>query len=165
MTCNETLPAHPLNYSAGRTQRVQYLVLHYTAGDGDTARENCLRFHTVPGLKRSFHYFVDENGVWRSVREDDTARHVASNRYVHPFCRDENSLGISLCSRTDVNDNYYFRPETVDRAAALVLELMERYHVPPENVLRHFDVTEKLCPAPFVDSGRAWTRFLSLLGE
>ena len=29
------------NYRAGRTQPVRYIVMHYTANNGDTAQNNC----------------------------------------------------------------------------------------------------------------------------
>lgn len=57
------------NYSSGRTQPVRYIVMHYTANNGDTAKNNCDYYHRVGGLQASAHYFVDEHGVMQSVRE------------------------------------------------------------------------------------------------
>lgn len=45
--------------------------------------------------------------------------------------------------------------KTLAKAAALGRELMERYNIPLERVVRHFDVTGKHCPAYFMDS---WAR-------
>ena len=42
--CNAT------NYRAGRTRPVQYIVMHYTANNGDTAQNNCDYYHRVSGL-------------------------------------------------------------------------------------------------------------------
>ena len=37
---------------------------------------------------------------------------------------------------------------------------MKQYEIPVERVLRHYDVTGKLCPAPFVGRGQAaWETF------
>ena len=37
---------------------------------------------------------------------------------------------------------------------------MKQYEIPMGNVLRHHDVTGKICPAPFVNEGQAaWERF------
>ena len=33
----------------------------------------------------------------------------------------------------------------------LIKELMDKYNIPIDNVLRHFDVTNKLCPKPYID--------------
>ena len=35
------------NYRVGRTQPVRYIVMHYTANHGDTARNNCDYYHRV----------------------------------------------------------------------------------------------------------------------
>lgn len=35
----------------------------------------------------------------------------------------------------------------MERALALTRELMKKYNIPASNVIRHFDVTGKLCPA------------------
>lgn len=67
---------------------------------------------------------------------------------------------MELCSRKDADGLYYFTQETVDNAVTLVRELMKKYNVPPENVIRHYDVTGKICPAPFVGAGYdQWNEF------
>ena len=42
---------------------------------------------------------------------------------------------------------------------------MERYGIPAGNVLRHYDVTGKICPNPYVVDADAWTAFLAGLAE
>ena len=36
---------------------------------------------------------------------------------------------------------------------------MDKYNVPIENVIRHYDVTGKKCPEPYVRSGSKWRAF------
>ena len=43
------------NYRAGRTRPVQYIVMHYTANNGDTAKNNCDYYHRVGGMQASAH--------------------------------------------------------------------------------------------------------------
>ena len=95
----EFVSCDPSNYRAGRTQPVRYIVMHYTANNGDTARNNCDYYHRVGGLQASAHYFVDEHGAMQSVREGDTAWHCGARAYWHPECRNGNSIGIEMCSR------------------------------------------------------------------
>ena len=52
--------AHTSNFRVGRTQPVLYLVIHYTANNGDTAENNVKYFANNPNLAASAHYFVDE---------------------------------------------------------------------------------------------------------
>ncbi len=154
------------NFRAGRTQPVRYIVLHYTANNGDTAKNNCDYYHRVGGLGASAHYFCDEHGAMQSVRECDTAWHCgaeAGQRYWHPECRNSNSIGIEMCSRKRADGSYYIKPETVANAAALAREIMQRYGIDTDHVLRHYDVTGKRCPMPWVDDPAQWAAFLAML--
>lgn len=154
-------PVNPANYKKGR-RGVKYIVVHYTANNGDTARGNAVYF-SKNAVGASAHFFVDENGVYKSVPEGDTAWHcggkIVSERG-HAFfgkCTNACSIGVELCSRKN-KGGYYFAEKTMENAAALIAELMKRYDVMPRNVIRHFDVTGKNCPAPFVENA-AWERF------
>lgn len=150
------------NFTPGRSQNIAYIVIHYTANNGDTAKNNCLYFQNNV-VKASSHYFVDENEAVQSVQDSDTAWHCGASSYVHPTCRNANSIGVELCSRQDAEGTYYFLKETQQRAAELVRQLMETYGIPAENVLRHYDVTGKKCPAPYVENPAAWQSFLDRL--
>ena len=86
------LLAHASNYSKGRHTTIKYLVLHYTANNGDTALGNCQYFSNA-NRNASAHYFVDEKGVYRSVRDMNVAWHCGSmNGYKHKYCRNTNSI-------------------------------------------------------------------------
>lgn len=153
------------NYRAGRTLPVRYIVMHYTANNGDTARNNCDYYHRVGGLQASAHYFCDEHGAMQSVRECDTAWHCGARAYWHPECRNANSIGIEMCSRKRADGSYYIKPETVANAAALAKDIMQRYGIDIDHVLRHYDVTGKHCPMPWVDDPAQWTAFKDMLKQ
>lgn len=159
----EFVSCDPSNYRAGRTQPVRYIVMHYTANNGDTAKNNCDYYHRVGGLQASAHYFCDEYGAMQSVRECDTAWHCGARAYWHPECRNANSIGIEMCSRKRADGSYYILPETVVNAAALAREIMQRYGIDTDHVLRHYDVTGKRCPMPWVDDPAQWTAFKDTL--
>lgn len=149
-----------INYNSGSsTARIKYIVMHYTGNNGDTAWANTNYFKSV-NRGASAHYFVDENGIWQCVEDKDIAWHVGNDTYKHPSCRNNNSIGVEMCSRKD--GDYYFKDGTVSNAAELVKQLMKKYGVPIENVIRHYDVTGKICPAPYVNNS-AWQAFKSKL--
>lgn len=149
--------AHSGNYQPGRTQPIEYIVVHYTANKGDTAKNNVDYFaRTVTGT--SAHYFVDRNAVMQSVDEGDTAWHCGSDHPRHPYCRNSNSIGIEMCDSVDGV------PEDVrSLTAGLVRELMVKYGIDSGHVLRHYDVTGKRCPAPWVDNPAEWMEFKKML--
>lgn len=145
--------ARPENFRAGRKSPVEYLVLHYTANQGDTARGN-LDFFAREVTRSSAHYFVDRNEVCQSVPDGAAAYHVGGKTRKHPRCVNDNSIGIELC------DSAFSVPrETEKRALELARDIIRRYHIPPENVLRHYDVTGKLCPLPWVRDPAGWRAF------
>lgn len=154
------------NYRAGRTMPIEYIVIHYTANNGDTAKNNA-DYYASAKAGASAHYFVDENGIWQSVRDTDTAWAVGgTSRYKHPYCRNSNSISVELCSRNrngsgkPATDNgWYFKPKTVENAVCLTKELMKKYGIPAERVIRHYDVWDKICPAPFVNDPALWADF------
>lgn len=143
------------NYRAGRTAPVRYIVVHYTANKGDTAKNNADYFARAT-TKTSAHYFVDEKEVWQSVREKDTAYHCGAKSYKHPFCRNENSIGVEMCL-LDKSGN--IRTRTIDTALSVVRQLMAAYDIPIDRVLRHYDVTGKNCPRPMVENPQLWEDF------
>ncbi len=158
-------PCHTKNYRKGRRQAVKYLVIHYVGATGD-ARNNAKYYATTPGIGASAHYFVGHGPspeVWASVAEGDTAWHCGANRYVHPECRNDNAIGVELCCHKDAAGVWYFDAETVDAAVALCRDIVARYGIDKAHVLRHYDVTGKVCPAPFVHDESAWETFKTRL--
>ena len=156
--------ANEANFAQGRTQPIEFLVIHYTANNGDTVQNN-LDYFSCNAAGASAHYFVDENGYGQSVKDADTAWHCGASSYRHEACRNANSIGMELCSRKDSRGNYYFLDQTVYNAAALARQLMQTYGIDRAHVLRHYDVTGKQCPAPMVDNPTLWENFLNLLED
>lgn len=152
------------NYTKGRKQAVQYIVVHYTANNGDRAESNG-KYFQQPNRNASAHYFVDENDVVQSVKDSDTAWHCGAKNYKHNKCRNDNSIGVEMCSEKDGNGLYYINEETQKKALEVVKWLMGKYGVPLENVLRHYDVTGKLCPEPFVRNQVQWQDFKEKLAK
>jgi N-acetylmuramoyl-L-alanine amidase len=170
--------AHSSNFRKGRTNDIRYIVIHYTSNDGDTAKNNVDYYARTANLQASAHYYVDEKEVWQSVKEGDTAWHCGSQtNYKHEYCRNSNSIGIELCSRyngdikADKKANkvdykkYYFNAATLEKAVELTKELMAKYNIPVENVIRHYDVTGKVCPAPMVINELAWSKFKGMFAD
>ena len=163
MQINKLL-AHSSNYIKGRTGSIQYIVIHYTANNGDTAKGNC-NYFAAANKNASAHYFVDENDIYQSVEDSNTAWHCGTTGTYYSKCRNSTSIGVELCSRKDSKGNYYFMDKTVCNAVELVKTLMDRYNVPKEKVIRHYDVTHKICPAPFVNNTVAWGNFKKRLED
>ena len=70
-----------------------------------------------------------------------------------------------MCSEKDDKGQYYINEQTQNTAIKLIKVLMEKYNIPIENVLRHYDVTGKMCPEPFVRNEVQWLNFKKKLSE
>lgn len=153
--------ANSKNYKQGRNKRPEYIVIHYTSNQGDTAKNNADYFAREK-FGASAHYFCDENEIWQSVKDTDTAWHCGAKTYRHPDCRNANSVGVEIC----MNDKSgAVRQGSIDHAVQLVRALMDKYRIPKENVLRHYDVTGKYCPGPMVDDPALWAAFKQSLTQ
>ena len=141
----KTKIANKANYG-GKMASVKYIVIHYTANDGDTD-ENNGNYFANNIVKASAHYFVDDDSVTQAVPDDYIAYHCGTTgKYKHPTCRNANSIGIEICD--DVKDGkIYPSAKTIENALWLTKTLMKKYNIPQANVIRHYDVTGKLCPA------------------
>lgn len=146
--------------------QIRYIVIHYTGNDGDTA-ENNAEYYRRNVVEASAHYFVDDTMVVRSVPDLMTAWAVGGKKYasclstgggtMHGIVTNANSISVELCG-TMGDGTLRSSEKTLANAAVLTVELMKRYDIPPERVVRHFDVTGKLCPAYMVDADE-WIAF------
>lgn len=146
-----------------RLADIDYIVVHYTGNRGDTAKNNADYFARELTGQTSAHFFVDEREVWQSVPENHTAWHCGTKgTYYHPTCRNANSIGVEVCM---LDARGKVRQGSIDLAAELVRELMQKHGVPVDHVVRHYDVTHKDCPAPMVQNPALWQAFKEKLME
>ena len=148
--------ANKENYGGRRdTAKIKYIVVHYTGNDGDTDENNGKYFKNNK-VGASAHYFVDSDSVTQSVADNFVAWSVGGKKYAncnttgggkfYGKCTNENSISVELCDDVK-NGTVYPSKATIENAVALVKELMRKYKIPVANVIRHFDVTGKACPA------------------
>lgn len=149
------------NYGGKRTSPIEYIVIHYTSNLGDTAKNNADYFAREI-VKASAHYFVDESEVWQSVPDDRIAWHCggglqgSGGHAWYGKCKNANSIGVEICMQ---DKQGRLRQASIDRAAQLARELMAKYGIPADHVIRHYDVTGKMCPAPMVSDRALWAKF------
>lgn len=145
----KTQLAHRSNYGGKRTQKIEWIVMHYTANDGDSDESNGRYFQQPLNPVASAHYFVDDDSITQSVPDDYVAYHCGARTYKHPYCRNANSIGVELCDAKR-DGRVMATNKTIANAAELVYSLCKQYGIPYDHIIRHYDVTGKLCPAYWV---------------
>lgn len=158
----------PYNFTDKNSEaRIKYIVIHYVGALGG-AKANC-QYYAGRYIGASAHFFVGFDGeIWQAVETEDIAWHCGASSYKHADCRNSNSIGIEMCVRKRnaasmgaIDKDWYFEDATVEAAAELTRYLMDKYGVPASHVIRHYDVTGKICPNPYVynTTGHTWNEF------
>lgn len=160
------IPAHPTNTWSRNGTAWEYIVMHYV-GAVSTAINNGHYYGNEPNLGASAHFFTDEYNIVSSVPLSLAAGHCGVD-YSHgkaPFwdtgvySTNKRSIGIEMCCKKDKNGAWYIEPATVERTIPLVRWLMQEFNIPLDHVIRHYDVTWKCCPAPWVEHPNQWYDF------
>ena len=146
-----------INRTIAKNRKIEYIVIHYV-GAVSSAKNNVDYFYDKD-RQSSAHYFVDEKSIWQCVEDTNIAWHCGGAKKYFSNCRNSNSIGIELCCKKDKSGKWYFEDKTLENATELVRSLMNKYNVKFENIIRHYDVTHKVCPKPFVDDAKYWNKF------
>ncbi|MEN7434587.1 N-acetylmuramoyl-L-alanine amidase [Bacillus velezensis] len=157
---------------------VKKLVVHYTANPGASAANHYRYFgQTLPAQNRnlsekkqtfaSAHIFVDRTEAICIIPLNEVAYHANDvqqfvngqpYRGVAALKPNANflSIGVELCIEKDGT----FHPDTIARAEQACAELCKMYKLDPSNdIVRHYDITHKICPAPWVSNSKEFADF------
>lgn len=141
-------------YSRPGTQsdKIENIVIHYTANPGTTAEQNRNYFEGLKDSKKtraSSHFIVGLEGeIVQCVPTWEIA--YASNE------RNADTVSIETCHKTA--DGTYTNA-TYDSMVQLTAWLCEKFGLTEADVIRHYDITGKICPKYFVEDEDAWKQF------
>ena len=135
-----------------QTEKIRNIVIHYTANPGTTAMQNRNYFEGLKDSKQtsaSSHFVVGLEGeIVQCVPTWEVA--YASND------RNYDTVSIETCHPK--NDGAYTE-ETYDSLVYLTAWLCEKFQLTEEDLIRHYDITGKICPKYFVENEDAWEDF------
>ena len=147
----------PVNGAARRGEpmkKVTDIAIHYVGNPGTTAQAN-RNYFAQPDTQVSAHFLVGLDGeVLQNVPLNEVA--YCSNQ------RNDDTISIECCHPDDSGE---FTSATYESLVRLTRWLMEEYGLDTSQVIRHYDVTGKLCPKAFVEHPEEWERFLRALEE
>ena len=139
----------------GRT--IKYLAIHYTAGSSSKAGRARAVKHVFESRQASADFAVDDTEMvqfnpdlrnyycW-AVGDKKAAGAIAD-------ANNRNTISIEICSTlrkgtaaVPNHEGWEFTEAALANAARLAKILMRKYNIPIERVVRHFNITGKLCP-------------------
>ena len=140
----------------------KYIAIHYLGVVGQNNK--------VEAGGYGAHYYIYWDGtIYQAAKHDAILWQVGTAGYYtqkHPEARNSNTIGIELCVKCDGNASnpsdpyWYFTEETQEACVQLVKKLMQDLGIPASHVLRHYDIVNKHCPAPYVNNNKyktSWT--------
>ena len=141
---------------AKRSQTIKYIVCHYL-GVKSADNEN------LYGGGYGGHFYISRAGkiykaadpktavVWQCGGKIQGETQASAGSPAHQFyqkCTNYNSIGIECGVNND--SDWWFTEASQESYVYLVSKLMDEYSIPIDRVIRHYDVTGKNCPAPWV---------------
>ena len=144
----------PNEYSRPQTplKDINSLVIHYTANPGTSAENNRSYFEGLARKQTTYassHYIIGLEGeVLQCIPLNEVA--FASNH------RNNDSISIECCHEDETGK---FNEATYSTLVALTAALCMEFNLGEEDIIRHYDVTEKLCPLYYVENEEEWLQF------
>ena len=138
-------------------QKVDKIVIHYVANPGSTARNNRDYFDSLAdqdpqksGSSASSHFVVGLEG--------EVIQCIPVNEIAYANAPLNNTtVAIEVCHP---DDSGKFNDATYESLVDLTAFLCRQLKLTPGDVIRHYDVNEKLCPKYYVEHKDAWEQFL-----
>ena len=136
------------------THKLTGIVVHYTAEPGVTAKERRDYYEGLAeshAARASVNYIVGLEGeVVVCVPPGEVA--YASND------RNLDTISVEYCH---ADESGAVSEETYHSMVELIKQLCEKYSISTDDVIRHYDVTGKLCPKYYVEDQEAWDKLIS----
>ena len=142
---------------------IKYISIHYTAGGTSKAGTALGTRNVFLQRKASADFVVDDETIVRinpDIRNyycwavGDKKNIYTGGGRLYGVATNKNTLSIEICSNlkrgttADVpnHEGWFFTEKSLENALKLVRYLMKQYNVPKSNVVRHYDISGKLCP-------------------
>ena len=151
----DLLPVNRFSRPGIPLEKIDGVVIHYVGNPSTTAEANRNYFASLSsGAENVFassHFIVGLEGeVLQCVPLTEIA--YASND------RNGDTVAIEVCHPDETGE---FPRETYEQVVQLTAWLCHTFELDPETeVIRHYDVTGKICPRYYVEHPEAWEQFL-----
>lgn len=150
-----------INLALGR--KIKYIAIHFTAGTSSRKGMALATRSAFLAREASADYVVDDVEIVRinpDVRNyycwsvGDKLNSATGGGKLRSVANNKNTISIEICSNLLPKTNakipnhggWYFTDASLNNALKLVRYLMKEYNIPKENVVRHYDISGKLCP-------------------
>lgn len=139
------IPVDGVSRRGEKLEGLTGIVVHYVANPGTTARQN-RAWYLNPESEVSSHFLIGLEGeVLLCVPLDEKSS--ASNE------ANATTLSIELCHPDETGE---FTPASEESLVHLLAYLCRRFDLSVDSIIRHYDVTGKICPKYYVEHEDAY---------
>jgi N-acetylmuramoyl-L-alanine amidase len=167
---NDFIPKNKYTRPGTLLKGVKKIVLHWTANPGASAEAHQKYFGGTAIKNKTYasaHIFVDPKEAIGIIPLNEVAYHANDNyekgfRGVKEIAPNANwySIGVEMCVEKDGT----ISEDTVKRTSEVIADLCKTYKLTENDIVRHYDVTHKPCPKPFIDDSSKFEDFKKQVG-
>jgi len=177
------------NPGATDTMNVKYLGRKYVRKEVEGKEKSFESDGVTPFRFGSAHVFCDTDSITEAIPLDEVAWGCGDKNYkggyqrisekVFKFRQNYETISVEICNNDVIKDSMEDWEMAVENAKQWVIEFLDTYgltvdkvgslfpqgvnEAPPAGtvlILRHYDITGKNCPKPFLDAPSEWKRFV-----
>ncbi len=128
-----------------KLEAVRDIAVHYVANPGTSAIAN-RNYFEGPDSDTSSHFIVGLEGEVLALIPTDEKSCATNERNV-------DTVSVEVCHPDETGE---FSRTTYESLIRLLAYLCEEFDLTEENLIRHYDVTGKMCPRYYVENEEAW---------
>lgn len=156
----------PLSCCITRTpnRTIKYLAIHYTAGASSApGKAISMKAGWEKSKRASADFGVDDRDMvqfnpdlrnYRCWSVGDKKNPYSGGGRLYKIATNSNTISIEICSNLKPgadsskanHEGWYYTEASLANAARLAKILMKKFNIPIERVVRHYDVSGKVCP-------------------
>lgn len=150
--------------SKSPNRNIKFLAIHYTAGASSApGKAESMKDSWERERRASADFGVDDANMvqfnpdlknYHCWGVGDAKKPAGGGAQLFGKAINRNTISIEMCSNLTKGYNHnvvnhegwYFTEATLDNAVKLAKILMKKYNIPIERVVRHYDISGKICP-------------------
>lgn len=145
-------------------RKIKYIAIHYTAGGSSAAgRAKGMKNSWEKSRRGSADFGVDDRDIvqfnpdllnYKCWSVGDKKNPYGGGGRLYGIATNANTISIEICSNLQAgysaskanHAGWYYTDKSLDNAVRLTKILMKKFNVPIERVVRHYDISGKICP-------------------
>ena len=143
---------------------IKYLAIHYTAGASSASgRAKGMKSSWEKSKRASADFGVDDTTMvqfnpdpknYKCWSVGDNKNPYSGGGRLYKIATNANTISIEICSNLKSgtsasktnHEGWYFTEAALNNAVRLAKILMKKYNIPLDRVVRHYDISGKVCP-------------------